>query len=71
MSPTQQVPWHYHTNIKDTFYVLDGNVRIILRDPDEQIELRPGESWDQSAQGVRIWSPTAAAEAPHSSCCKG
>jgi quercetin dioxygenase-like cupin family protein len=45
MSPTQQVHWHYHTNIQDTFYVLDGSVRITLRDPDEQVELQPGESW--------------------------
>ena len=41
----QQVAWHYHTNIQDTFYVLDGSVRITLRDPDEQVDLQPGESW--------------------------
>jgi len=45
MSPAQRVGWHYHTNIQDTFYVLDGSVRITLRDPDEQVDLRPGESW--------------------------
>jgi quercetin dioxygenase-like cupin family protein len=45
MSPTQRVPWHYHTSVQDTFYVLDGSVRITLRDPDEQIDLQPGESW--------------------------
>jgi quercetin dioxygenase-like cupin family protein len=45
MSPAQRVAWHYHTNVQDTFYVLDGSVRITLRDPDEQVELRPGESW--------------------------
>ena len=45
MSPTQQVHWHYHTNIQDTFYVLDGSVRITLRDPDEQVDLQAGESW--------------------------
>ena len=45
MSPTQRVPWHYHTHIQDTFYVLDGSVRINLRDPHEQVELKPGESW--------------------------
>ena len=44
MSPTQRVPWHYHTSAQDTFYVLDGSVRITLRDPDEQIDLQPGES---------------------------
>ena len=24
ISPTQQVPWHFHSNIQDTFYVLEG-----------------------------------------------
>jgi quercetin dioxygenase-like cupin family protein len=45
MSPAQRVPWHYHTSVQDTFYVLDGSVRITLRDPDEQVDLQPGESW--------------------------
>ena len=29
ISPTQQVPWHYHTNIQDTFYVLEGELRPV------------------------------------------
>ena len=24
ISPTQKVPWHYHTNVHDTFYVVNG-----------------------------------------------
>ena len=27
ISPTQQVPWHYHSHIRDTFYVLEGLIR--------------------------------------------
>jgi len=30
ISPTQEVPWHYHTNVRDTFYVLSGAIQIIL-----------------------------------------
>jgi len=45
MSPTQRVPWHYHSNIQDTFYVLAGSIRITLHDPDQQVELAAGESW--------------------------
>jgi quercetin dioxygenase-like cupin family protein len=30
ISPTQEVPWHYHNNIQDTFYVLSGVIRIVL-----------------------------------------
>jgi quercetin dioxygenase-like cupin family protein len=49
ISPTQQVPWHCHTNIQDTFYVLAGRLRILLRDPDEQVELEPGETFSVHA----------------------
>ena len=43
ISPSQKVPWHYHSNIQDTFYVLRGKIRIFLRDPKEEIRLGPGE----------------------------
>jgi mannose-6-phosphate isomerase-like protein (cupin superfamily) len=45
ISPTQQVPWHYHTNVQDTFYVLEGEVRLFLRDPKEEVRLEPGDSY--------------------------
>jgi mannose-6-phosphate isomerase-like protein (cupin superfamily) len=45
MSPAQQVPWHYHTNVQDTFYVLEGDIVITLREPDEQVRLSPGETY--------------------------
>jgi mannose-6-phosphate isomerase-like protein (cupin superfamily) len=45
MSVEQRVPWHRHTNSEDTFYVIEGRVRISLRDPDEQFDLVAGESW--------------------------
>ena len=43
ISPKQKVPWHYHHNIQDTFYVLEGSIRIFLRDPKEEVRLAPGE----------------------------
>ena len=45
ISPTQRVPWHYHTNIQDTFYVLAGRLRLFLRDPKEEIQLGVGETY--------------------------
>lgn len=45
ISPTQQVPWHFHSYIKDTFYVLDGSIRIFMRDPNEEIRLEVGETF--------------------------
>ena len=45
LGPTQQVPWHYHTKVQDTFYVLEGRLRLFLRDPKESVELGPGETY--------------------------
>ena len=53
LSPTQTVPWHFHTNIADTFYVLEGEMRLFLQDPKEEVRLRPGETY------------TAVAKRPH------
>jgi len=43
LSPAQKVPWHSHTNISDTFYVLEGQMRLFLQDPKEEVNLKPGE----------------------------
>jgi quercetin dioxygenase-like cupin family protein len=50
LSPTQQVPWHYHNNVQDTFYVLDGNLRLFLREPKEEVRLAPGETYSVKAR---------------------
>lgn len=45
ISPSQNVPWHCHTNVQDTFYVLEGRLRIFLRDPKEDVTLGPSETY--------------------------
>jgi mannose-6-phosphate isomerase-like protein (cupin superfamily) len=45
ISPTQKVPWHHHTNTQDTFFVLEGSIRIFLRDPKEDVRLAPGQTY--------------------------
>jgi quercetin dioxygenase-like cupin family protein len=45
IGPKQQVPWHYHNKIQDTFYVLAGTLRLFLRDPKEEVRLGPGETY--------------------------
>jgi quercetin dioxygenase-like cupin family protein len=52
ISPTQKVPWHTHTNIQDTFYVIEGRIRVSLREPEEQVRLAPGETYT-----VRVGRP--------------
>jgi mannose-6-phosphate isomerase-like protein (cupin superfamily) len=46
----QKVPWHCHSNIQDTFYVIEGHVRIFLRDPKEEVNLAPGETYSVRAK---------------------
>lgn len=45
ISPTQTVPWHYHSYIQDTFYVLKGRLTLFLREPKETIQLAPGDTY--------------------------
>ena len=39
ISPTQTIPWHYHTKSQDTFYVISGTIRIFMREPEEEVLL--------------------------------
>ena len=45
INPSQEIPWHSHTTIQDTFYVLQGRIRVGLRDPDEEVLLARGETY--------------------------
>jgi mannose-6-phosphate isomerase-like protein (cupin superfamily) len=43
--------WHRHTSVDDTFYVVEGRVRVALREPDEEIVLERGQSWGAVRHG--------------------
>jgi len=45
IGPTQTVPWHYHNEVQDTFYVISGAIRIFTRDPAEDVSLTPGQTF--------------------------
>jgi len=45
IGPSQSVPWHYHTSVQDAFFVIDGSLRIFLREPKEDIRLVRGETY--------------------------
>jgi quercetin dioxygenase-like cupin family protein len=45
ISPTQKVPWHYHNNVHDTFYVLEGIIRVFLQQPKEEVRLSRGQTF--------------------------
>ena len=44
LSPSQSVPWHKHTEIGDTFYILSGSMRLFLKNPKDEVRLKPGQS---------------------------
>jgi mannose-6-phosphate isomerase-like protein (cupin superfamily) len=50
ISTRQKIPWHCHSNIQDTFYVVEGHLRIFLRDPKEEVKLAPGETYSVRAK---------------------
>ena len=45
-------PWHYHSEIADTFYCLEGLLGVETREPRSQVILRPGEKCSVPAQVV-------------------
>lgn len=45
ISPAQRVPWHYHNQVDDTFYVVEGSIRVFLKNPVEEVQLAPGASY--------------------------
>ncbi len=50
LSPKQKVPWHYHNNVADTFYVLEGTLRIFLQKPKQEVRLQPGDTFTADAR---------------------
>ena len=47
---TQNIPWHCHSNVQDTFYVIEGHLQIFLRDPKEEVRFAPGETYSVRAE---------------------
>lgn len=45
IGPTQTVPWHYHTETQDTFYVINGMIRVFMREPEEVVGLTAGKTY--------------------------
>ena len=45
IGPTQTVPWHYHTEAQDTFYVINGTIRVFMREPEEEVCLTVGKTY--------------------------
>ncbi len=43
LGPGQEVPWHWHSEVTDTFWCMDGPMVIETRAPTETTVLQPGQ----------------------------
>jgi quercetin dioxygenase-like cupin family protein len=53
------VPWHFHTNVRDTFFCLNQPIVIETKGPESRVELRPGQTFSVAPrQPHRVSSAT-------------
>jgi quercetin dioxygenase-like cupin family protein len=45
ISSSRKLPWHYHTSVQDTFFVLQGCLKVFLWEPEEERGLAAGETY--------------------------
>lgn len=43
LGPGHEVPWHWHSNVRDEFICLEGPMVVEMRAPRERVELAAGE----------------------------
>jgi len=41
--PETEAPWHYHTEVIDDCFCLEGIIEVQIKNPDQTISLAPGE----------------------------
>jgi quercetin dioxygenase-like cupin family protein len=52
LRPGDAHPWHYHSEVSDTFYCLEGLIGVEIREPATNAVLRPGEKFSVSPKVV-------------------
>ena len=52
LEPGERHPWHYHSQVSDRFYCLEGLIGVHTRTPPGKLVLRPGESCEVSPKTV-------------------
>ena len=45
LAPGEEVPWHFHSHVRDTFYVLRGPVTIFTREPEAATVIDTGDTF--------------------------
>jgi quercetin dioxygenase-like cupin family protein len=45
LAPGEEIPWHVHTQVRDTFYAVRGPVTIQTRQPERTTVIKAGETF--------------------------
>lgn len=57
----QEVPWHRHTTVIDTFYVIEGTLRVAATEPSQEVVLGPTQVFQvRAGRPHRVTSAGAA-----------
>lgn len=43
LAPREVADWHYHTEVTDDIFCLNGMISVRIREPDEDVRLTPGQ----------------------------
>ena len=52
LQPGDSHPWHYHSQVSDRLYCLEGLIGVDTRTPSKRLVLRPGESCETPPKTV-------------------
>ncbi len=52
LAPGVSHPWHYHSEVSDRVYCLEGLVGVDTKTPPKKVVLKPGESCETPPQTV-------------------
>lgn len=48
----EEIHWHYHTEVADYIFALDGEIEIQLKEPDENVLLAPGQRYKVATRRI-------------------
>lgn len=54
LAPGEEVPWHWHSNVSDKIFCLEGTLEVEARVPRERHLLGPGERFDIAPRRAHV-----------------
>jgi quercetin dioxygenase-like cupin family protein len=63
LAPGEEIPWHFHSAVTDTYFVLDGELGIEARAPRREQRLRAGERFEIAPKTAHLITNRSSADA--------